>query len=91
MGMANVYQEPSKPRPKWGRARFVRALWAFVWREYLYDDSSDRFNSVYRVIGWRTALVDYHGGSRSLVVPMPKWMWWEHRQIVKSEARLNRL
>lgn len=84
--MADVYQQVRDNEAREQRAqakaargsnRFIRSLWAFVWREYLYDATRDRFGSVYRVTGWRSAFVD--NPERQHMTTMPRWMTWRDK------------
>lgn len=84
--MADVYQQTrdaearekrAQAKAARGNSRFIRSLWAFVWREYLYDATRDRFGSVYRVTGWRSALVD--NPERQHMTTMPRWMAWRDK------------
>ncbi len=84
MGMVDVYTQVREEearekrafkRSQKGSSLFLRALWAFVWRSYLYDATADRFGSVYRVTGWRSAYVDRP--SREHLFILPKWAFWD--------------
>lgn len=64
--------------PRLQSSLFVRSLWAFVWHRYLHDGPlQDCFDSVYRVKGWRTAIIESASGGRITVTCCPRWIWWE--------------
>ena len=64
--------------PRLQSSLFVRALWGFVWHRYLHKSHTlDRFDSVYCVKGWRTAIVDTQTGARVTVTCCPRWIWWD--------------
>jgi hypothetical protein len=44
-------------------------VFSLIYKRWLYDDYSKSFDTVVKVKGWRTALVDSKGGSRRSMSP----------------------
>lgn len=53
--------------------RFICWLWSKVYHKWLYDDYYQRYATVLKVLGWRTAQIKTHGGSIRWIQPC---FWW---------------